>query len=219
MKIDLHVHTSEISGCAHVTGEETVRLYAEAGYDAIVITNHFASYNQRRFERAGFVFFAEYAKAFHLCEEAGQKYGLKVFCGYELRFDQNENDYLVYGLDLETAAREGSNFFQMGPREFSAYAKEHGILFYQAHPFRNHMTVTNPNYLFGIEVRNGNPRHDSRNDIAAAWANRFPHLKKIGGSDFHQREDLAISGIETPKNVETMEDLLEVLKSGEYRVI
>jgi len=219
MKIDLHVHTSEISGCAHVTGEETVRLYAEAGYDAIVITNHFASYNQRRFERAGLDFFAEYAKAFHLAEEAGKKYGLKVFGGYELRFDQNENDYLVYGMDLETAAREGENFFQMGPREFSAYAKEHGILFFQAHPFRNHMTVTNPNYLFGIEVRNGNPRHDSRNDIAAAWANRFPHLKKIGGSDFHQREDLAISGIETKKNVETMEDLLEVLTSGEYRVI
>jgi len=219
MKIDLHVHTSEISGCANISGEEVVRLYAEAGYDAIVITNHFASYNQRRFERADLDFFAEYAKAFRFAEEAGQKYGIKVFCGYELRFDENENDYLVYGMDLETAARDGASFFKMGPREFSAYAKEHGILFYQAHPFRNHMTVTNPNYLIGIEVRNGNPRHDSRNDIAAAWANRFPHLKKIGGSDFHQREDLAISGIETKKNVETMEDLVGVLTSGEYRVI
>ena len=219
MKIDLHVHTSEISGCAHLTGEETVRLYAEAGYDAIVITNHYVSYNKNRFDAAGLDFFKEYAKAFHLAEDAGKKYGLKVFCGYELRFDRNENDYLVYGLDLETAAKEGERFFKMGPREFSEYAKEHGILFYQAHPFRNGMTVTNPNYLFGIEVRNGNPRHDSRNDIAAAWANRFPHLKKIGGSDFHEREDLAISGICTKKDVETMEDLLDVLKSGEYRII
>ena len=66
MKIDLHVHTSEISGCAHVTGEETVRLYAEAGYDAIVITNHFVSYYQRGFESKGKDFFAEYAKAFPL---------------------------------------------------------------------------------------------------------------------------------------------------------
>lgn len=218
MKIDLHVHTSEISGCAHVSGEETVRLYAEAGYDAIVITNHYGTYNKRRFERAGLDFMKEYAKAFHLYEEAGKRYGITVLCGYELRFDQNENDYLVYGMDLETAA-DCDRFFKMVPREFSAFAKENGILFYQAHPFRNHMTITNPSYLFGIEVRNGNPRHDSRNDIAAAWANRFPHLKRIGGSDFHQREDLAISGIVTERNIETMDDLLEVLKSGDYRIL
>lgn len=218
MKIDLHVHTSEISGCALLSGEETVRLYAEAGYDAIVVTNHFASYNKRRFEAAGFDFFAKYREGFALAEEAGKRYGLKVFCGYELRFNENENDYLVYGMD-EATASDCDTIFAMDPRSFSAFAKERGILFYQAHPFRNRMTVVRPDYLFGIEVKNGNPRHDSRNDIAAAWADRHSHLHRIGGSDCHEREDVGIAGILTEKEVNDMAELVEILKKDEYRLL
>lgn len=35
------------------------------------------------------------------------------------------------------------------------------MLFYQAHPFRNSMKITNPELLDGIEVYNGHPGHDS----------------------------------------------------------
>ena len=38
MKIDVHVHTSEVSGCGQLPGAEMARLYKQAGYDAIVIT-------------------------------------------------------------------------------------------------------------------------------------------------------------------------------------
>lgn len=217
MRIDLHVHTAEISGCANLNCEETVRLYAEAGYDAIVITNHYASYNQHRFDRANRDFMTEYEDCYERAKAYGEQYGIKVFCGYELRFDQNENDYLVYGMTPETA-RDCDTIFKMTPREFSEFAKERGILFYQAHPFRNHMTVVNPTYLFGIEVRNGNPRHDSRNDIAIHWADRH-NLHKIAGSDCHQREDVAISGIITKEDVHSIEDLVEVLKKDAYRII
>ncbi len=218
MKIDLHVHTAEVSACGILSAEETVRLYKEAGYDALVITNHYASYNKRRFEAAGLDFFTEYRKGFALAAAAGEKYGLKIFCGYEIRFDENENDYLVYGMDDETAAR-CDEIFPMTPSSFSSYAKERGILFYQAHPFRNRMTVVRPDYLFGIEVRNGNPRHDSRNDIASAWADRYPHLHRIGGSDCHQIEDVGIGGILTEREVGSMEELVEILKKDEYRLL
>ena len=40
MKIDVHVHTSEVSGCGQLPGAEMARLYKQAGYDAIVITDH-----------------------------------------------------------------------------------------------------------------------------------------------------------------------------------
>ena len=33
MKLDLHVHTSEVSGCGRVPAAEMARLYHEAGYD------------------------------------------------------------------------------------------------------------------------------------------------------------------------------------------
>ncbi len=217
MKIDLHVHTSEISGCANVTADDAVRMYAEAGYDAIVITNHYASYNKHRFQNAGIDFMTAFEACYEKAKAAGEKYGIKVLCGYELRFNQNENDYLVYGMTPKTA-RECDSIFAMTPREFSVFAKERGILFYQAHPFRNHMTVVYPAYLFGIETKNGNPRHDSRNDIADHWADKFS-LHKIGGSDFHQPEDLASSGIETDCDVNTMEDLIEVLKKDAYTIL
>ena len=38
---DLHVHTSNISPCGHVDAEEVARLYAQAGYTGIVVTNHY----------------------------------------------------------------------------------------------------------------------------------------------------------------------------------
>ena len=217
MKIDLHVHTAEISGCANLSSEETIKLYADAGYDAIVITNHFATYNKHRFENAGYDFVKAYEACYERAKAQGEQYGIRVLCGYELRFDQNDNDYLVYGMTPETA-RDCDAIFRMTPREFSSFAKERGILFYQAHPFRNHMTVVNPSYLFGIEARNGNPRHDSRNDIATHWADKFG-LHKIAGSDCHQREDVGISGIITDCDVQTIEDLVEVLKKDAYEII
>lgn len=217
MKIDLHVHTSEISACGMLSSEETVKLYVQAGYDAIVVTNHFASYNKSRFEKAKLDFFEEYMKCYELARALGEKQGIKVFCGYELRFDRNENDYLVYGMDEDTAS-DCDRIFAMGPREFSELAKEKGILFYQAHPFRNNMTVVYPGYLFGIEIKNGNPRHDSRNDIAQAWAKKYG-LHGIAGSDCHQLEDVGLSGISTNARVESMEQLVEVLKNDDYTII
>lgn len=60
-------------------------------------------------------------------------------------------------------------------------------MIYQAHPFRFGMKITNVKYLDGIEVCNRNIEHDSHNDIAALWAEKFG-LKKTAGSDHHQKE-------------------------------
>lgn len=46
-------------------------------------------------------------------------------------------------------------------------------MIYQAHPFRFGMKITNVKYLDGIEVCNRNIEHDSHNDIAALWAEKF----------------------------------------------
>ena len=105
----------------------------------------------------------------------------------------------------------------MKEEEFSAFAKENGILFYQAHPFRNRMSVINPEYLFGIEVQNTHPRHDSRNDIAAMWAEKY-NLHKIAGSDCHQIQDVGTSAIYTDYEVRNMDDLVHVLRNDLYEI-
>lgn len=40
-KYELHAHTSECDLCAHLSGRELVRLYKDAGYDGMVITDHY----------------------------------------------------------------------------------------------------------------------------------------------------------------------------------
>jgi predicted metal-dependent phosphoesterase TrpH len=92
------------------------------------------------------------------------------------------------------------------------------ILLYQAHPFRKDMTIIKPELLFGIEVQNTHPRHDSRNDIAMAWAEKYG-LHKIAGSDCHQVVDVGTSAIVTDENVQTMDDLVRVLRNDQFTMI
>ena len=218
MKIDLHVHSEEISACGKLSVEEIVDIYAGAGYDGIVLTNHFNTETADRLEtdeKNDFeeIYFATYEKAFRY----GKEKGLLVFNGYEIRFDGSSNDYLVYGMDRK-AAKDYRRLFQMQAEEFGAFARENGFLFYQAHPFRKGMKIVDPACLFGVEVKNTHPRHDSRNDIAMLWAEKFS-LHKIGGSDCHQKQDAAGSGIITERDVKNMDELVAVLKDGDYTII
>ena len=45
-KIELHAHTSPVSGCSHIPPAEIVRRLADKGYHAVAITNHFCYDNQ-----------------------------------------------------------------------------------------------------------------------------------------------------------------------------
>ena len=218
MKIDLHVHTSEVSKCGHMSAAETVGRYKDAGYDCIVITNHFNSYTADLFAQAGKPdFFEHYRSSYLLAKEEGERAGLLVLNGYEIRFNGADNDYLIYGMD-DATAKEYKTLFAMDPKSFSALAAERGFLFYQAHPFRNQMKITNPAYLFGIEIKNGNPRHDSRNDIAHMWAKKYG-LHMIAGSDCHQQQDVGVTGVLTKRAVKDEAGLLAMLREDDYTVI
>ena len=149
--------------------------------------------------------------------EIGKKYDLLVLGAYELRFDENANDYLVYGM-TEEFTRNYSSIFTNGVKAFSESAQQNGFLLYQAHPFRNGMTVINPDVLFGIEVQNTHPRHDSRNDIALAWAEKYG-LHKIAGSDCHRIEDVGTSAIVTEEKIQNMDDLVQILKDERFTII
>lgn len=218
MKIDLHVHSSEVSLCGVLTAAQTAQMYRAAGYDVIVLTNHYNRDTADHYARHGRPDFAAlYRQGYELAKAEGEKVGLRVLCGYEIRFDGAFNDYLVYGLPDDLAA-DPFALFGMGPRDFGKLAAERGFLFYQAHPFRNGMQIQRPDSFFGIEVRNGNPRHDSRNDIAALWAKKFG-LHAIAGSDCHESTDVGVTGIETAKSVVTMDDLIEVLRGDDYTLL
>lgn len=218
MKIELHAHSTGFSNCGKLKIEELIPLYSEKKYDVLVLTNHFNRISERYYsEMGGKNYHQDYHDMIRRAKEIGKKYDLLVLGAYELRFDENANDYLVYGM-TEEFTRDYSSIFTNGVKAFSEAARQNGFLLYQAHPFRNGMTVINPDVLFGIEVQNTHPRHDSRNDIALAWAEKYG-LHKIAGSDCHRIEDVGTSAIVTDEKIQDMDDLVQILKNNRYTII
>ena len=210
---ELHCHTAGVSKCASATPEEGAAAYFAAGYAGVVVTNHFNHYTCEDVlpEDASWDqvvdFYLEGYRRFKKAAEGK----LEVFLGMEIRFDENWNDYLVFGV-TEEFLRSHPEIINMTAGEFSVLSRQEGLLFYQAHPFRNGMTVTDPKLLDGIESYNGHLNHDSRNDIAMMWAEKH-HLLQSSGSDYHDPGREARGGILVPERIRTQEELLKVLRS------
>lgn len=209
---ETHLHTNFVSPCALVSPTDAVEAYIRSGYKTIVITDHFKGFCRSFYKKENDrEWIDHFLSGYRTAKQvAGDQ--LNVLLGMEICFDQNCNDYLVYGLEEESFYAH-PDMYSWGIQRFHEVAAAQGWLVIQAHPFRNHMSITSPEYLDGIEVYNGNPRHDSRNDIASMWADKF-NLLKTSGSDFHEMEDLARGGIITEHPIETQAQLIEAIRQG-----
>ena len=209
-KYEIHLHTQETSSCAKVSAKEIPHLYKEAGYDAIVITDHYSPgfFEPRRaldWDRC----VRQYLEGYFIAANEGMKLGMPVLLGMEITFEESYNDYLVYGIDEHFLYRN-PRLYKKSLKEFRKIADKYGLFVAQAHPFRPHMKEVKPKFLDGMEVYNGNPRHDSRNDLAQAYAQKNK-LRPLSGSDFHQLQDLGRGGIVLDDFVTTSEELAEYL--------
>ena len=215
---ELHAHTAECDKAAHVGGADMVRMYRDAGYDGIVITDHYFSLFFEWFadELAGADHRAEverWQRGYYAARNEGERWGFTVLAGAEVRFDGSINDYLVYGVE--------PNFFLSAPRlnELGSVEALKAILpsdalVVQAHPFRNGMTVQDPAPLDGIEVYNGGtePIRNELSERLAAYHGKI----MTSGSDFHCPDHLARGGIVTDRPIRTSADLTAILRSGAY---
>ncbi len=209
-KIDIHTHTSETSPCGKLDARTLVRLYHAAGYKGIVTTDHyyrgfFEGLSQNVWEDKIHAFLQGYDTA----REEGEKLGLQVLLGMEIRFDGSDNDYLVYGIDEAFLCRN-RYLYESNIKEFFEGIKEVPILVYQAHPFRHPCVPTDPACIHGVEVYNEHPRHDSQNPKAYAYALQHD-LKMISGSDAHQAQDIARGGLILQKIPSTTAELVDIL--------
>ena len=235
-KTELHAHTSDVSRCAKMAPEDVAERYIAAGYTTVVVTNHYAEYI---FDGKGS--WEECINAYlsgvrRMREQA--KGRLNILSGAEVRNYYSKNDYLLYGAD-EDFLRKHQNLHRIDVKDLSKLARENGVLLVQAHPFRNNMTVTDPKFLDGIEVFNGSPHTESRNNVADAWA-KSNGLLRTSGSDFHGgcfikvdgkrvwhpcSDDIygnhhTISGgILTNQPITSQEQLKSILRDGSYSLI
>lgn len=215
---EMHTHTKEVSTCAVAYAEDLIESYKNSDYAGFVLTNHM---NPDTFERAGLENASWDEKINHFMsgfdavkKAAGNRF--IVLLGMEIRFyNTPNNDYLVYGI-TEEFLRSHGDLMDMSPKQFSKLCKDNGILFIQAHPFRRGMMITDWSILDGYEIFNGNPRHNSNNDIAEIWAKKHNKSIVVSGSDFHEVDDACAGGIYFKTSINNNDDLLRELRNGNY---
>lgn len=223
-KTEMHLHTAGNSRCARVEPEEIVRIYGECGYDALTVTNHwnrkiaFDYFSGSKSEKT-----EKYLAGYRAVKELAKD--MRVFFGMELALG---NDYysptnfracelLIYGIVPEEFYDCAFDLIEFDYAALKKFASERGWLIYQAHPYRERSKRVKSAYLDGLEVYNNNPRHFNRNASAKARAEKYS-LLEVGGSDFHQPEDVG-AGVVFDAEIFNERELVRALKNGAYKII
>ena len=210
-KFELHAHSNPASGCSDLPPAELVERCKNAGADGLVLTNHAVWWMK---ETPKEEWCAQYLKDYRETKQAGEQLGVQVFLGFEIRFMDSENDYLVFGFDEDFIP---TVYDWMDKTIAAFYERFHGedVLILQAHPHRNGMVEKDRSCVDGYEVFNLHPGHNSR----VALTSRL-HAQNggvaIGGTDFHHRGHegcLFTCFAEMPQD---SKDLVHLLRSGDY---
>ena len=207
-KTEAHLHTSPVSSCAKLTPREQVRLFKDAGYDTIFVSDHFSPHHFKKMGED--LTFAE--KVDKLCDayleakDEGDKLGLTVLFSVELSF--HKNHYLLYGVTREfLKLRE--DIFDIDIDELYAHLKAHNITIIQAHCHRAEKCVPHPHHVDGFEI-NCCLRKDNYNERTQKLAKEYD-LPLTIGSDCHRPEDVGVSATLSEEKIDSVEKYLELL--------
>ena len=201
---------------------ELVEGLLAVGYQGCVITNHFYYGNtgvSRLLPWRKFVH--PYAEDYEELRACAAPYDLDILFGVEEGVGGGR-EILCYGFSPAVIAAH-PELRLCSAAQWHTLAQETGGLILQAHPFRERDYIELPGLLpaeqiDGVEVKNfGNS--DPENDAAAAGAAAHPEWITISGADAHTAGCMGLGGIETDRRIKTNEDLVEVLRSGQYRVL
>jgi predicted metal-dependent phosphoesterase TrpH len=192
-----------------------VQTYHNIGCHAVAITNHFTC-NLFRSDKPNEEIVSEYINDFKRAKEEGDRIGITVLFGMELRFSENNNDYLIFGVD-EKEALTISRMLDGGISSFRQNYKNSASVLIQAHPFRDGMTKVDPSLLDGIEVFNMHPNHNSRVAVAANYA-REHDLLATAGTDYHHHNHEGL-GITLARTLPCDSyELAALLKSRDFKM-
>jgi len=215
---DLHTHTKETSKCGYVSAELTVERYHKNGFAGLVVTDHLhpeylsSIDTEHNWDKA----MDHFLSGYHASKKRGDELGFNVILGAELRFLENDNDYLVYGID-ENWLRSNPYMCCMSAQEF--YDKFHDqVLIIHAHPFRKGSAPVQETAVHGAEIVNGNPRHDNHNDMAWELCCRHPEYFRMAGSDAHRDGDEARAGIILPERIKDSYQLKHMIETKQFHL-
>lgn len=209
-KTEAHMHTYPVSSCSKLSPREQVRLFKEAGYDTVFVSDHFSPHHFKKLGED--LTFAQ--KVDKLCDayleakEEGEKLGLTVLFSVELSF--HKNHYLLYGVTREfLKLRE--DIFDIDIDELYAHLKAHGITIIQAHSHRAEKCVPHPHHVDGFEI-NCCLRKENYNERTMQLAKEY-NLPLTIGSDCHRPEDVGVSATLSEEKITSVEQYLDLVRS------
>lgn len=222
-KYEMHQHTSPCSACAGGEPASTVYSLKEQGFSGMVLTNHFRNGNtgiERTLPWEEFV--KHYEDDYLIAKKAAEEVDFDVIFGVEEHIGENK-EVLLYGITPEFLYSHPE--IQTGNlATIYKAAHEFGALVFQAHPFRNRPGMMNPHkpipveYIDGMEIYNAcNAEED--NLLAVVYA-REHNLLTCVGSDAHcEVLDRNRYYLDSDERIKTPGKLVEILKSGKYKLV
>lgn len=216
---ETHLHTMEGSACGKVSGREYVQFYKDAGYDGIIITDHFFGGNCRPDRDLPWEEWVnQYCSGYEAAKEEGDKIGLKVFFGLEERFNTNgefnADEWLIYGLDKEYLLSHP----EMRTWTRADYLKNvhaAGGCCVQAHPFRDRNYVDAFRLSLGVDAIEGyNSNNKIEADVLANLYAKKHNLVMVAGGDVHFCGHVPpekMAGVEFEKPLESIHDYVQAI--------
>ena len=222
-RYEMHCHNNRGSACAKSSPTEKARAYFERGYAGIVVTDHFLKGNTAvdrglPWEEKMQAYYDAYLEA----AEFAKGKDFSVLFGLEHSYGHGK-EVLTYGISLEFLLAH-PDIEQLSLKDYSALVHEAGGFLSMAHPFRHAPYIDpevgpQPEYLDGAEIFNAFNR-DDENEEAARFAEKY-HLLPTSGGDVHESysRGIGLAGIASKTRISTGEELVKLLRSGDYRVI
>lgn len=218
-KVETHLHVVPIGTCPIETPRDTARLYKNAGYDVLIVTNHFQKKTINDMRSEGKDPIAEYVNAYREVKKYGEKVGLEVWFGVEVALETTgcNAEFLLYGVD-EDFILSNPDMINYTQAELYKKVQEAGAIMVQAHPYRSNTALCDLEYMDGIEAFNLHPNHTQPYPEFVSMARASGKII-TSGSDFHFRGGEALGGVIVGDEVKNINDFVNALKKGEYELI
>ena len=172
---ELHMHTSDTSRCGRSPAADMVAAYKQKGFTGVVVTDHLMNVQShaepeidwnRRVEKQ--------LAGYYAALEAGEKLGLTVYCGWELTYQDNAEDYLTLGLSPQFLY-DHPWLERYDIEKYRDAVHAAGGILVRAHPYRRAWYIKKPyvereGIADAIEVFNGGNSSQEANYMALAYA-------------------------------------------------
>ena len=183
-RFDTHVHTSETSACGKVSGRDVAWCYRAAGYQGIMITDH---YHKAYFDSLGQVSAEEkveaYLTGYREAKAEGDRIGLDVILGMEFRNTETDDDFLIIGVTEEFLYQHPLSY-ELPLSQAIELFHQNGMLVIQAHPVR-----------FAVAPDPGWEMLGSfRNQEMLAMTEQYPDMPRVSFSQWSKQKKQGMEG-------------------------